>query len=54
MLSLDRKMCHCLYYPAGLNGQVGDLLLMPGEPDRTAPNGSARTDGSRSHPPNSA
>ncbi|MBB13765.1 hypothetical protein CMK22_00770 [Candidatus Poribacteria bacterium] len=25
----DQLMVHCFYYPAGLNGEIGDLLILP-------------------------
>jgi hypothetical protein len=26
----DHMMCHCFYYLQGLNGEIGDLLVLPG------------------------
>ena len=28
--SRDDMMCHCFYYLQGLNGEVGDLAILPG------------------------
>ena len=30
LLNRDLMMCHTLYYPRGLDGSIGDLLLLPG------------------------
>jgi hypothetical protein len=33
----DLLMVHCFYYPNGLDGQIGDLILLPGSQVRTTP-----------------